>query len=50
MGESETKMGINRNSSVMSDLFESIVGSIYLDGGIKTRKFHSEISGTENQA
>ena len=28
MGESETKMGINRNSSVMSDLFESIVGSI----------------------
>lgn len=25
MGESETKMGINRNSSVMSDLFESIV-------------------------
>ena len=38
MGESETKMGINRNSSVMSDLFESIVGSIYLDGGIKNAK------------
>lgn len=38
MGESETKMGINRNSSVMGDLFESIVGSIYLDGGIKNAK------------
>jgi len=38
MGESETKMGINHNSSVMCDLFESIVGSIYLDGGIKNAK------------
>ena len=38
MGESETKMGINQNSSVMGDLFESIVGSIYLDGGIRNAK------------
>lgn len=38
MGESETKMCINHNSSVMSDLFESIVGSIYLDGGLKNAK------------
>lgn len=40
MGVSEVKMGIESNYSVMSDLFESIVAGIYLDGGLeKARKF-----------
>lgn len=34
MGFSETKMKINTNLSVMEDMFEAIVGSIYLDGGM----------------
>lgn len=40
MGPSETKLGIHRNPSVMSDLFESVVAAIYLDGGMgNARKF-----------
>lgn len=38
MGLSETKMGINNNTSVMSDMFESIVAGIYLDGGLKNAR------------
>lgn len=38
MGLSETKMGINNNASVMSDMFESIAAGIYLDGGLKNAK------------
>ena len=38
MGFSETKMKINKNLSVMEDMFEAIVGSIYLDGGMQSAK------------
>lgn len=38
MGASELKMGINNNPSVMSDMFESIVAGIYLDGGIRNAR------------
>ncbi len=38
MGLSETKMGINNNASVMSDMFEAVVAGIYLDGGIRNAK------------
>ncbi len=38
MGFSETKMKINTNLSVMEDMFEAIVGSIYLDGGMEPVK------------
>lgn len=38
MGVSETRMGINNNSSVMGDLYEAIVASIYLDGGLRQAK------------
>ncbi|MEG2453833.1 MAG: putative dsRNA-binding protein, partial [Clostridia bacterium] len=38
MGVSETKMHINQNSSVMEDMFEAIVGAIYLDGGMSFAK------------
>ncbi|MEG1791271.1 MAG: ribonuclease III [Clostridia bacterium] len=38
MGVSETKMHINQNSSVMEDMFEAIVGAVYLDGGMSFAK------------
>ncbi len=34
MGEGDAKLGIQNEPSVMEDLFESIVGAIYLDSGM----------------
>lgn len=34
----ELKCGGNKRSSILCDLFESLVGAIYLDGGIKPAK------------
>jgi len=33
MGEGDTKLGIENEPSVMEDLFESIVGAVYIDSG-----------------
>lgn len=33
MGEGDVKLGIERERSVMEDLFESIIGAIYIDSG-----------------
>lgn len=34
LGEGDVKLGISREPSVMEDLFESIVGAIYVDSGM----------------
>ena len=34
MGEGDAKLGIENEPSVMEDLFESIIGAIYLDSGM----------------
>ena len=34
MGDGDKKLGINREPSVMEDLFESIVGAVYIDSGM----------------
>lgn len=34
MGEGDRKLGIEREMSVMEDLFESIVGAVYIDSGM----------------
>ena len=33
MGEGDSKLGIDKEASVMEDLFESIIGAIYIDSG-----------------
>lgn len=33
MGEGDAKLGIDKEASVMEDLFESIIGAIYIDSG-----------------
>ena len=38
MGEGDTKLGIAKEPSVMEDLFESIVGAIYIDSGLDMAK------------
>ena len=37
MGEGDKKLGIEREPSVMEDLFESIIGAIYIDCGMDIR-------------
>lgn len=34
MGEGDTKLGIENEPSVMEDLFESVIGAIYIDSGM----------------
>lgn len=34
MGEGDTKLGVENEPSVMEDLFESIIGAIYIDSGM----------------
>ncbi len=38
MGEGDTKLGIAKEPSVMEDLFESIIGAIYIDSGLDMTK------------
>lgn len=35
MGEGDAKLGIEKEPSVMEDLFESIIGAVYIDCGMK---------------
>ena len=36
MGEGDAKLGIENERSVMEDLFESLIGAVYIDSGFDT--------------
>ena len=44
MGEGDAKLGINREMSVMEDLFESIIGAIYIDSGKDIKRVIAVVS------
>ncbi len=44
MGEGDSKLGIKDEPSVMEDLFESIIGAIYIDSGMDMRVTISSVS------
>ena len=37
MGEGDEKLGIGEEASVMEDLFESIIGAVYIDSGFNMK-------------
>ena len=45
MGEGDVKLGIQNEPSVMEDLFESIVGAIFIDSGMNIGAVISSVSG-----
>lgn len=45
MGEGDSKLGIENEPSVMEDLFESIVGAVYIDCGMDMARVISVVSG-----
>ena len=45
MGEGDAKLGIQNEPSVMEDLFESIVGAIYIDSGMSISAVIKSVSG-----
>ena len=45
MGEGDAKLGIANEPSVMEDLFESIIGAVYIDCGMDITKVISIVSG-----
>lgn len=45
VGEGDIKLGISNEPSVMEDLFESIVGAIYIDTDMNIRKVTEVVSG-----
>ncbi len=44
LGEGDSKLGIENEPSVMEDLFESIIGAIYLDSGCDASKLLTPVS------
>jgi ribonuclease-3 len=44
MGEGDAKLGIENEPSVMEDLFESIIGAIYIDSGMDMKRVISVVS------
>ena len=44
MGEGDAKLGIENEPSVIEDLFESIIGAIYLDSGNDIKKVIASVS------
>ena len=44
MGEGDAKLGIENEPSVMEDLFESIIGAIYIDTDMYIRRFIKIVS------
>lgn len=44
MGEGDMKLGIENEPSVMEDLFESIIGAVYLDCGMNMQTVMSTVS------
>ena len=45
MGEGDKKLGIQNEPSVMEDLFESIVGAIFIDSGMNINSVIAAVSG-----
>ena len=45
MGEGDAKLGIENEPSVMEDLFESIVGAVYIDCGMDITRVIAVVSG-----
>jgi ribonuclease-3 len=45
MGEGDAKLGIENEPSVMEDLFESIVGAVYVDSGMDIARVIKVVSG-----
>ena len=45
MGEGDAKLGIQNEPSVMEDLFESIVGAIFIDSGMNIQAVIDSVSG-----
>jgi len=45
MGEGDSKLGVESEPSVMEDLFESIIGAIYIDSGMDMAKVMKTVSG-----
>ena len=46
MGEGDAKLGVENEPSVMEDLFESIIGAIYIDSGMDMPRKRQEQYGT----
>ena len=44
MGEGDAKLGVENEPSVMEDLFESIIGAIYIDSGMDMAKIVAIVS------
>ena len=45
MGEGDAKLGIENEPSVMEDLFESIIGAVYIDCGMNISRVIEVVSG-----
>ncbi len=45
MGEGDSKLGIENEPSVMEDLFESIIGAVYIDCGMNMDRVIKVVSG-----
>ncbi len=45
MGEGDEKLGVANEPSVMEDLFESIVGAVYIDCGMNIQRVITVVSG-----
>lgn len=45
MGEGDLKLGVENEPSVMEDLFESIIGAVYIDSGMDMPKVIKVVSG-----
>ena len=45
MGEGDAKLGIANEPSVLEDLFESIIGAVYIDSGMDMQTVISVVSG-----
>ncbi len=45
MGEGDSKLGIENEPSVMEDLFESIIGAVYIDCGMDISRVIKVVSG-----
>ena len=43
MGAGDARLGVNTEPSVMEDLFESIIGAVYIDSGMDMEKTISEL-------
>lgn len=45
MGEGDARLGVDREPSVMEDLFESIIGAVYIDSSMNMERVLGVVSG-----